>query len=275
MNHVHAHTRQHMWVITPVTCCLLIIESALKVWIILTLETFTLFCFLGSTSSTVVGIKSTSVSVSISFTSFPRPQASPWGPAGPPSTAACARTLWTMSKRSSRSSLAATYIVHWRSDWEEGWNLTESKEGATLVFRGPVEGKHQAPGTKHQAPSTRQHTCCALTRTLSWTSNNRPHIWLHTAHRAHTCVCVTNQLCEPALGSNQPASAEGELPQEWWDIWDIWDIGTLGHLGHWDIGTFGTFGTLGQANVKQGNGGFGISLAHYARWQALVFKLAL
>ena len=86
------------------------------------------------------------------------------------------------------------------------------------MFRGPVEGKHQA----------QQHTCCALTRTLSAALDFQQLAthWLHIAHGTHTDthVCVTNQLCEPALGSNQPASAEGNYPRD----------GTFGTLLHWD-----------------------------------------
>ena len=119
------------------------------------------------------------------------------------------------------------------------------------MFRGPVEGKHQAASSKQQAASTKhkaqQHTCCALTRTLSaqrWTSNNWPHIGC-TRH-THTHVCASQTSCaSPRLAATNLLQRRGNYPRNdgtfgtfgtlgHWDIWDIGILGHLGHLGHWD-----------------------------------------
>ena len=84
----------------------LISNLTLKQWFILTLETFPLRSFLGWTvSNTVVGIRSLSVSSVTIDLQFPS-SLSLWL-----FSAALAPALWTMSKRSSRSSLAATNMV--------------------------------------------------------------------------------------------------------------------------------------------------------------------
>ena len=107
-------SRAHIWITQRHTylheslCRLvgLISNLTLKQWFILTLETFPLRSFLGWTvSNTVVGIRSLSVSSVTIDLQFPS-SLSLWL-----FSAALAPALWTMSKRSSRSSLAATNMV--------------------------------------------------------------------------------------------------------------------------------------------------------------------
>ena len=87
------------------------------------------------------------------------------------------------------------------------------------MFRGPVEGKQQAPSC----------TVVARSRALlaqRWTSNNWPHIGC-TRH-THTHMCVRHKPVVRARAWQQPTCfSGGELPQGW-------DTGTFGHLGHWD-----------------------------------------
>ena len=206
----------------------LIIHLTLKQWFILTLATFPLrpFLILGWTSSTVVGIRSTSVSSAAASTSidssFPSSLSS-----GLPGllSAALAPTLCTMSKRSSRSSLAATNMVWVRGVLVQNWGQRRTNVAGVPGLRA------------HLLRASRTRTHSTALNSEQFTALVAPHVdvWLLLA--ANLLRGTTERR-----GGNLTAGVISRTGK-----WQIWHWTTLGAVNmstvYWR-GSLSTFLTV-------------------------------